>query len=410
MSKTSEILFEYLHNIIYNPSKAELAVEELDEDFVMFGKGLMYFAQCFSQCNEFTKALSRGDLGAPLPPQENELAAPLKSLCASLKHLTWQSQQVAKGDYNQHVDFMGEFSDAFNTMIEQLADRQQRLEEKIRRIQKKTTALEQSNLLLTALMHHVPQQIIVMERDTHNIMLMNDIAMHEVNNDAQYVANLMQIMPGRNESGSRYDLEIQYTQEEQERYLTVESYLLEWNNANAEVFVISDISSVKNKMKKLEVDAYQDSLTHLYNRLFGMLTLDSWLHEKKHFSLIFADLDNLKYINDEYGHHEGDIYIENAAKYLKTFSTNTIVCRLGGDEFMLLVPDLEYDEAHATMEKVYNNLQNDDYLECKEFSYSISFGIVDVTADNTLSAGDILSAADEKMYQHKRMRKKARRT
>ena len=409
MSKTSEILFEYLRDIIYNPSKAQLAVEKLDEDFVMLGQGLMYFAQCFSQYNTFAKALAKGDLGAPLPPQENELAAPLKSLHESLKHLTWQSQQVAKGDYKQRVYFMGEFSDAFNTMIEQLAERQQKLEEKISQIQKKTTALEQSNLLLTALVHYVPQQIIVIERNTRAIMLMNDIAKNEINNDANYLENIMQNITNLNSSDSKYDIEIQYADGENERYLMVKSYFLEWNNSNAEVFVISDISNVKSRMKRLEVHAYRDSLTHLYNRLFGMLTLDDWLYEKKQFSLIFADLDCLKYVNDEYGHSEGDKYIINAAKYLDIFFQEAIVCRLGGDEFMLLVPDMDYDEAHATMNNVYHSLQKDEYLEGKTYSYSISFGIIAVQADNTLSAGDILSAADDRMYEHKRTRKKSRR-
>ena len=124
MSSTSEILFEYLRDMFYNPSKAVLDIGKLDEDFVMLGQGLTYFAECFSQYNELAEGLAKGDLSVPLPPPENELAAPLKSLQASLKHLTWQSQQVAMGDYTQRVDFMGDFSSAFNMMIEQLSERQ----------------------------------------------------------------------------------------------------------------------------------------------------------------------------------------------------------------------------------------------------------------------------------------------
>jgi diguanylate cyclase (GGDEF)-like protein len=409
MSKTSEMLFEYLRDIFYNPSKTELALEKLDEDFVMLGKGLMYFAQCFSQYNEFAKALARGDLGVHPPPPENELAAPLKALHSSLKHLTWQSQEVAKGDYEQRVDFMGDFSDAFNTMIKQLAERQQRLQDKLVRIKKKTAALEQSNLLLNALMRYVPQQIIVMDRESRGIMLVNDIARNEMSNNEKYVENLMQLMSGRNESDSMSGIEIQYTQGEHERDLMVTTYLLEWNNANAEVFVINDITSVKSKMKKLEADAYQDSMTHLYNRVYGMLTLDTWLHQKKRFVLIFVDLDKLKHINDEFGHNEGDRYIINAAGHLKAFAQDAVVCRIGGDEFMLLAPDMGYDEAYAAMDTIYKKFENDDYLKDKAFVYSISFGIAAVETDNKLSAGDLLSIADEKMYKHKRMRKKARR-
>ena len=170
------------------------------------------------------------------------------------------------------------------------------------------------------------------------------------------------------------------------------------------------VTAAKYKIKALEVHAYNDSITKLFNRTFGMLTLDSWLHEKKLFVLVFADLDGLKYINDEFGHYEGDMYIMNAAKHLKLFSSSTVACRIGGDEFMLLVPDIDYDDANTTMLKIYADLQNDEYLNGKPYTYSISFGIVAVGPDNIMTASDILSIADERMYENKRMRKKARKT
>jgi diguanylate cyclase (GGDEF)-like protein len=139
-----------------------------------------------------------------------------------------------------------------------------------------------------------------------------------------------------------------------------------------------------------------------------MMTLDSWLYEKRQFVLVFADLDSLKYINDEFGHIEGDIYIINAAKHLRTFSPDAIVCRIGGDEYMLLVPDISYDEAHEKMSEIFENFQNDEYLKDKTFTYSISFGIFAVGEKNKLSASDILGIADERMYENKRARKKNR--
>ena len=127
MSTTSDLLFAYLREIFYASPNARLDIEKLEDDFVLFAKGLMFFAHCYSQYNDFAHALAKGDLSVSPPPPENELAAPLKSLHANLKHLSWQSQQVAKGDYKQRVDFMGEFADAFNTMVEQLDDRQRKL-------------------------------------------------------------------------------------------------------------------------------------------------------------------------------------------------------------------------------------------------------------------------------------------
>ena len=124
---TAELLFEYLHCVFYGKYDASLNIEELDKNFAQVGEGLIYLAGCLSECNLFAKTLANGDLTHKLPSQQNELASSLKSLHSSLRHLTWQTQQVAKGDYTQRIDFMGEFSEAFNAMVVQLKERQDKL-------------------------------------------------------------------------------------------------------------------------------------------------------------------------------------------------------------------------------------------------------------------------------------------
>ncbi|MBU0753529.1 MAG: HAMP domain-containing protein, partial [Planctomycetes bacterium] len=78
------------------------------------------------ETREFAVALSAGNLDIRLPAG-NFLGSPFKQLHAGLKHLTWQAQQIAKGDLNQRVDFMGDFSNAFNTMVEALAEARNQL-------------------------------------------------------------------------------------------------------------------------------------------------------------------------------------------------------------------------------------------------------------------------------------------
>jgi len=123
MGAVKEILFNYLRDVIYDPSNAVLDIEKLPEDFQDFGKGLQYFADCVMESKSLAQALSKGVLNGKIPQADNEIAAPLKSLHASLRHLTWQAQQIAKGDYKQRVNFMGDFSAAFNTMAQQLDER-----------------------------------------------------------------------------------------------------------------------------------------------------------------------------------------------------------------------------------------------------------------------------------------------
>ncbi|MDR2406422.1 MAG: response regulator [Deltaproteobacteria bacterium] len=122
-----ELLFEYLRDVIYNPTKAKLDPDALSGKFRDLGLGLMFIADCLSETRDFANALAKGDLKAKMPGAGNEIAAPLKTLYSALKHLTWQANEIAAGDYSQRVDFMGEFADAFNDMILQLDERNREL-------------------------------------------------------------------------------------------------------------------------------------------------------------------------------------------------------------------------------------------------------------------------------------------
>lgn len=84
----------------------------------------------FSEARPFVMALAAGDLDLE-PPPRNQLVAPFKELHSSLRHLTWQTQQIAAGDLTQQVDFLGGFSAAFNQLIDSLRDKQQ-AEEQLR--------------------------------------------------------------------------------------------------------------------------------------------------------------------------------------------------------------------------------------------------------------------------------------
>ncbi|MCL2356587.1 MAG: response regulator [Defluviitaleaceae bacterium] len=125
LEQSADALFSYLRDIIYDPRQASLDADALQEELRDLGKGLLFIGAMINETRDLSLRLSTGELDYSLPPPSNQLAAPLKKLHASLKHLTWQAQAVAKGNYNQRVDFMGEFSEAFNDMIAQLKQREQ---------------------------------------------------------------------------------------------------------------------------------------------------------------------------------------------------------------------------------------------------------------------------------------------
>ena len=90
---------------------------------------------------EMALPLAQGDLDSFKPSSGNFLASPLKALHANLLHLTWQTTRVAQGDYNQRVDFMGNFSDAFNHMIIALDENEKALRAKIGELEQALTRI-----------------------------------------------------------------------------------------------------------------------------------------------------------------------------------------------------------------------------------------------------------------------------
>jgi light-regulated signal transduction histidine kinase (bacteriophytochrome) len=99
---------------------------EIERDFAGVANKLI---DSFEEVHRFIIPLSQGRLEDFASKKNNYLASPFKELHSRLKHLTWQSRQVAAGDFSQRVEFMGEFSEAFNSMVEGLAERERQLRE-----------------------------------------------------------------------------------------------------------------------------------------------------------------------------------------------------------------------------------------------------------------------------------------
>lgn len=406
MEQGIKLLFEFLRDIIYAPGSASLDREGLPPELHDLGEGLTYLLKLVMEQREFATALSRGDLSTTPPPSSNELAAPLKSLHASLKHLTWQTQQVASGDYSQQVDFMGEFSESFNLMISQLDARQKALEREIELSHEKTLALEQSNDLLASITSGIPQPIFVVAQQTDEMLYLNDAAKEIISINPALQSEMTRIL--NNSVILPESREISLMHDGDEMYYTVETYSLRWNDRDAKAALLIDISDDKKHVRELEYYAYQDTLTKLNNRHYGMQTLNGWVESGKTFSLCFIDLDNLKYINDTYGHSQGDKYILTVTGAIKGLAAGSVASRIGGDEFMLLIPDNDAEGTEQIIHAVRSRLMEIEIADDEDIRYSISYGIVQVNADNSLSASRLLGMADERMYEFKRRHKKMR--
>lgn len=97
--------------------------EECDDDLRSLVGAFNRYISLVDEAKCFVAALAAGNLKES-PPSRNQVAAPFKQLHAALQHLTWQTGQVAQGDYSQRVHFLGEFSESFNSMVEALAEKE----------------------------------------------------------------------------------------------------------------------------------------------------------------------------------------------------------------------------------------------------------------------------------------------
>ncbi|HSB07683.1 MAG TPA: diguanylate cyclase, partial [Thermodesulfobacteriota bacterium] len=158
----------------------------------------------------------------------------------------------------------------------------------------------------------------------------------------------------------------------------------------------------------LQALSLTDELTGLYNRRrFFVLTeqcLKLAVRTKKRPLLLFIDMDNLKRINDHYGHAEGDQALIQLSKILKkTFRESDIVARIGGDEFVVLVESPD-EHGEIPMSRLHENLREYNAQGSRRYTLSISVGMAQFDPEYPTSTDELLSEADGSMYEQKRKR------
>jgi len=178
------------------------------------------------------------------------------------------------------------------------------------------------------------------------------------------------------------------------------------------VITFRDISEKKVMEKELHHMAVTDKLTGLYNRTGFFALAEQHLaiaeREGKSLCLIYIDLDGMKYINDTFGHKEGDKAIVSTSKILKkTFRESDIIARIGGDEFVILASvDLTNDHKN-----ILNRLQ--DYINKHNTSIKLNYSLVMSTGiamyshSNPVQLDDLLHEADLIMYKNKQKKKRS---
>jgi len=162
-----------------------------------------------------------------------------------------------------------------------------------------------------------------------------------------------------------------------------------------------------DELKRL---ATLDTMTDSLNRRTGLEFLDKYFklacRNKSRLTICYLDINNLKTVNDTYGHNEGDKLIKLVSSTLKKcLRESDIISRLGGDEFLIILPDSRQEDAHQILERICSNLSTWSETEKKPYKASISFGIVENNQNIIKSSNHFLELADNEMYKNKQIYK-----
>ncbi|MDC7294425.1 MULTISPECIES: sensor domain-containing diguanylate cyclase [unclassified Butyrivibrio] len=174
------------------------------------------------------------------------------------------------------------------------------------------------------------------------------------------------------------------------------------------------VEVMKTQVSHMDMLAYQDALTHVKNKAWYDKVRERINKDinsgRARFAIVMADLNNLKKINDTFGHEHGNDYIFGACHELCVMYDHSPVFRIGGDEFVILLENRDYDNREVLfrkMKEVFDYTANDTTRDAWErYSVAMGMAIYNVTTDNSMD--DVFKRADAEMYKDKQSSKNAR--
>ncbi|MBS3751959.1 MAG: PAS domain S-box protein [Anaerolineales bacterium] len=173
------------------------------------------------------------------------------------------------------------------------------------------------------------------------------------------------------------------------------------------VAVYTDITERVQMEQELRTMALRDDLTELYNRRGFTLLAEQHMkianREDRRMILLYIDIDELKLINDTYGHPSGDQALKDVAKILQdAFRESDVVARIGGDEFVVLALESNITHPQNLASRLQDTLETHNTNQQRVYDLSLSAGWSCYDPDSPSSLKELMHRADQAMYEEKR--------
>ncbi len=377
------------------------------------------------------------------------IAVLLRNIFTSrIKKLVKGTKKIARGDFDYRLeilskDHLGTLAESFNTMAETLSGKEAELLKNLEqlrvskmqlalshielgeRVQERTADLSAANeqlQLMGEVFEHSLEGIIILDTNgkilkvnpsfttltgyTEQEAIGNDSRLLETDeHDLLPYDKIRQTLVNQ---GS-WDGEVWIQRQDKEIlavWLSLSTMRDENNLATGFIAIFHDISELKNQAEIIQHQALHDPLTELPNRLLLTDRMDVAIshaeRSNEKLAVIFLDLDNFKTINDSLGHDHGDLLLrEVASRLIKVVRPGDTVCRMGGDEFVVLVDNLEAkDGVRAVAKRIQQELTTAFTIKGRNLFISASLGMA-FFPDDGEDSDTLIKHADLAMYQAK---------
>jgi len=368
--------------------------------------------QDINEMNHLAIDLSEGRLNGPLPARCNYLSGPLKQLHSRLSVLTQSGKLLKEGYVVSKLEYSGELFDMFNGLIDRVADASIRDNgEAAGKIPAPVSSWRYHQILQALDLLHIS----VLEVDFGGHVVYANRPAKRILGDIEYLTiqqvqgnALLALIAELGEQDNFPVFREIFDDSNNTWYRIMSNRCMLPNGQVLYLYVIEDVSDWKTREHRLQMSASTDTMTGTYNREAGLKELEkTLLYSDVPSCLVFIDIDNLKVINDTYGHDEGDYTIKSIAKViLHSVRSSDVVCRYGGDEFFIIFKNCMENTAENIIARMHCVLKRLECTASKPYGLSFSHGILSFNSESGYTTSNLLQEADRRMYACKKSKKK----
>lgn len=269
-------------------------------------------------------------------------------------------------------------------------------------------SLASSYASLEAILENVGCGIYVLDPEKKVVLYTNQ-KFKELFSNSISSGKINQMLFSERESHLKNYLEEIYYAEE-ERWLDVHKSQIDWvDGRKVSLCTIYDITDKKIYQKKIESQANNDFLTGLFNRMRCEQDLDRYIRlaelNETEGALLYIDLDDFKHINDGLGHQYGDVLLKAISHSLQKIEGIEGTCyRMGGDEFIVIVPDNSDGRLERIAKAVQNIFMQPWFLKGEDYYCTMSMGIACFPSDAS-TVEELIRKADMALFAAKKQGK-----